>query len=63
MPVEAAKKFLEIIIGKLGALLVECRKRWCCGIEVKVFEQFMVDGAAFYGDLEMEEGIKSDFIL
>ena len=30
--------------GELGALLVECGKRWCLGIETEILEQFMADG-------------------
>ncbi len=41
--------------GELGALLVECGKRWCLGIETEILEQFMADGAAFHGNLEIEE--------
>ena len=61
MSVEAVEKRLEDIIGKLGSLLVECRKRWCLGIEIEILEQFMADGAAFHGDLEMQECIERDF--
>ena len=59
--VEAVKKFLENIIGKLRALLVKSKKGGCLGIEVKIPEQFMIDGTAFYGNLEMEEGSERDF--
>jgi hypothetical protein len=52
---------LKDIVGKLGALLVECGKRRCSGIEVKIFKELMVDGAAFHGDLEMEERTERDF--
>lgn len=53
MSVEAIEKLLEDIIGELGPLLVECRKRRCLGIEIEILEQIMADGAAFHGDLEM----------
>ena len=55
MSVEAVKKSLEDIIGELSALLVKCGERRCSGIEVEIFEQFVVDGSALHGDLEMEE--------
>lgn len=59
--VEAVEKLLEDIIGELGALPVECGKRWCLGIETEILEQFMADGAAFHGNLEIEERIERDF--
>ena len=59
--VEAVEKLWEDIIGKLGALLVECGKGRRLGIEVKIFKELMADGAAFHGDLEMEERTERDF--
>ena len=46
---------------KFGPLLVECRKGRCLGIEIEILEQFMADGAAFHGYLEMEERAERDF--